>query len=56
MFLGNALRISALVILGNRGFADVIARFHISAGWIFFSAVFVLYLSLTYRKLLVTTS
>jgi exosortase/archaeosortase family protein len=56
MFLGNALRISALVILGNRGFADVIARFHVSAGWIFFSAVFVLYLSLTYRKLLVTTS
>jgi exosortase/archaeosortase family protein len=56
MFFGNALRISALVILGNRGFADVVARFHISAGWIFFAAVFVLYLSLTYRKLLVTTS
>jgi len=54
MFLGNALRISALVILGNRGFADVVARFHISAGWIFFSVVFLLYLSLIYRKLIAT--
>jgi len=55
MFLGNALRIAAFVILGNRGFADAVARFHLSAGWIFFSGVFLAYLSLTYRKLLVTS-
>ena len=55
MFLGNALRIAAFVILGNRGFADAVARFHLSAGWIFFSGVFLAYLSLTYRKLLVSS-
>jgi exosortase/archaeosortase family protein len=53
MFAGNALRIASFVILGNRGFADVVARFHLSAGWIFFSVVFLAYLSLTYRSLLV---
>jgi exosortase/archaeosortase family protein len=52
MFAGNALRISTFVILGNRGFADAVARFHLSAGWIFFSLVFLAYLSFTYRKLL----
>lgn len=54
MFVGNALRIAAFVIFGNRGFADAVARFHLSAGWIFFSGVFLVYLSLTYRRLLVT--
>jgi exosortase/archaeosortase family protein len=54
MFLGNALRIASFVILGNRGFADAVANFHLAAGWIFFSLVFLAYLSLTYRKLLIT--
>lgn len=53
MFAGNVLRIASLVILGNRGFADVVARFHLSAGWIFFSIVFLAYLSLAYRSLLI---
>jgi exosortase/archaeosortase family protein len=52
MFAGNALRIASLVIFGNRGFADAVARLHVSAGWIFFSVVFLAYLSFTYRKLL----
>jgi exosortase/archaeosortase family protein len=52
MLLGNGLRIASFVILGNRGFADSVARFHLSAGWLFFSVVFLVYLSLTYRKLL----
>ena len=52
MLVGNGLRIASLVILGNRGFADIVARFHISAGWLFFSMVFLLYLAATYRKLL----
>lgn len=52
MLIGNALRICSLVIFGNRGFANVVAHFHVSAGWIFFSVVFLVYLSLIYRKLL----
>jgi exosortase/archaeosortase family protein len=52
MFAGNALRIASFVIFGNRGFADAVSRFHLSAGWIFFSLVFLAYLSFTYRKLL----
>jgi exosortase/archaeosortase family protein len=52
MLLGNALRLVSLVVLGNRGFANVIARFHISAGWLFFSVVFLVYLAAVYRFLL----
>ena len=56
MFIGNALRISFLVILGNHGLAGAVAHFHISAGWIFFSAIFLTYLSLIYRRLLVSSA
>jgi exosortase/archaeosortase family protein len=52
MFLGNALRITSFVVLGNHGFAESIARFHIAAGWIFFSVVFLVYLCLTYGWML----
>jgi exosortase/archaeosortase family protein len=52
MLLGNALRITSLVVLGNRGFAGIVSRYHISAGWIFFSFVFLFYLSMTYRWML----
>jgi exosortase/archaeosortase family protein len=52
MLVGNGLRIAAFVIFGNLGFTDAVARFHLSAGWFFFSVVFLVYLSLTYRRLL----
>jgi exosortase/archaeosortase family protein len=52
MLLGNAIRIISFVVLGNHGFAESISRLHISAGWIFFSAVFLAYLSLTYGWML----
>jgi exosortase/archaeosortase family protein len=52
MLLGNALRIVFMVVLGNRGFADFVVRFHLSAGWVFFSAAFLVYLSLVYRWML----
>jgi exosortase/archaeosortase family protein len=52
VLLGNALRITSFVVFGNRGFADFVLRFHVSAGWIFFSVVFLVYLSLTYRWML----
>jgi exosortase/archaeosortase family protein len=48
MLFGNAIRITSFVVLGNRGFAESVSRFHISAGWIFFSVVFLVYLSMTY--------
>ena len=52
MLLGNALRIVCLVVFGNRGFANLVAHYHIAAGWIFFSAVFLVYLSMTYGWML----
>jgi exosortase/archaeosortase family protein len=52
MILGNILRITSFVVLGNHGLADFITRFHVNAGWIFFSAVFLLFLSSTFRWML----
>jgi len=52
MLVGNGLRIVSFVVLGNRGFAEAVSRFHLSAGWIFFGGVFLAYLCLTYRWLL----
>jgi exosortase/archaeosortase family protein len=52
MLFSNALRISSLVIMGNHGLAQSIARFHLEAGWLFFSAAFLVYLSITYRWML----
>jgi exosortase/archaeosortase family protein len=51
VLLSNAVRIASFVVFGNRGFADVVVRFHLSAGSIFFSVVFVVYLSLIHRQL-----
>jgi exosortase/archaeosortase family protein len=53
---GNALRITSFVVLGNHGFAKFVARFHLSAGRIFFTLVFLAYLSLIYRHLLSSTA
>ena len=53
MLVGNGLRIVSFVVLGNHGFAEVVARFHLTAGWIFFSALFLVYLFSIYRNLLV---
>jgi exosortase/archaeosortase family protein len=53
MLIGNALRIASLIVLGNHGFATSVARFHLSAGWLFFAVVFLVYLGFTYRHLLV---
>ncbi len=49
ILLSNVVRITSFVALGNQGFAESISRFHISAGWVFFSIVFLIYLSMTYR-------
>jgi exosortase/archaeosortase family protein len=52
MLFGNAVRITFFVVLGNHGYAETVSRFHISAGWVFFSVVFLTYLSLTYGWML----
>lgn len=52
MLLSNALRITAFIVLGNHGFVDFVSRFHQSAGWIFFSVIFLVYLSVTYSWML----
>ena len=52
MALGNVLRIAFFVVLGNNGFPEAVTRFHLNAGWLFFSAVFVLFLMLFYRWML----
>ena len=46
VLLSNALRVALFVGLGNRGFADFVSGFHLTAGSFFF--VFLVYLSLTY--------
>jgi exosortase/archaeosortase family protein len=52
MILGNVVRIASFVVLGNHGFADFVARFHVNAGWFFFAAMFLIFLSCTYRWML----
>jgi exosortase/archaeosortase family protein len=52
MLLGNALRITSFIVLGNHGFINFVSRFHQPAGWIFFSVIFLAYLSLTYSWML----
>ena len=53
MLAGNGLRIVSFVVLGNHGFAEVVARFHLTAGSVFFSVLFLVYLFSIYRSLLV---
>jgi exosortase/archaeosortase family protein len=50
VLLGNALRITSIVVLGNRG--DSIPQLHVYVGWMFFSSIFLIYLSLTYGWML----
>jgi len=52
MVFGNILRIASFAVLGNHGFPDFVARHHINAGWLFFSAMFLLLLCCTYRWML----
>ncbi len=51
MLVANALRIALLVVLGNRVSANLVARFHIDAGWIFFVTIFLVLLAVSYRWL-----
>lgn len=50
--IANALRISLLVILGNRGWAEWVMRHHIYASRAFFPLVFFAFLSVTYDWML----
>lgn len=50
--IANALRISLLVIFGNRGWAQWVMRHHIYAGRAFFSLFFFAFLPITYSWML----
>lgn len=52
MLVANAVRIALLVVLGNRVSADLVVRFHIDAGWVFFTGAFFVFLVISYRWLL----
>jgi exosortase/archaeosortase family protein len=52
MLLANALRIALLVVAGNRISPDLVVRFHLSAGWIFFTSVFLVFFLVMYRWLM----
>jgi exosortase/archaeosortase family protein len=52
MLLANALRITLMVLLGNRVSAALVVRYHLNAGWIYFTSVFLFYLFVTHRWLL----
>ena len=49
ILVSNAFRIATLVVLFNRGFAAFAAKFHLTAGALFFCSVFLVYTFLTYR-------
>jgi len=49
--MANAARIALLVVLGNRVSPALVERYHVNAGWVFFTLVFVLGLLATYNWL-----
>lgn len=51
MLLANALRIALMVVLGNRVSADLVIRYHLNAGWLFFVSAVLVYVLMTYRWL-----
>lgn len=52
MIFANALRITLLVVLGNSISPEIVARFHVNAGWVFFLVVFLGFLAIAYRGML----
>jgi exosortase/archaeosortase family protein len=48
MLLANALRIAGMVVIGNRLSPELVLRYHLNAGWIFFASVFLFYLLASY--------
>lgn len=52
MLVANAVRIAAMVVLGNRISADLVVRYHLEAGWVYITSVFLLLLLVSYRWLL----
>jgi exosortase/archaeosortase family protein len=50
--LANAIRITSMVVIGNRISADLVVRYHLQAGWIYTTCVFLLYLLVAYRWLI----
>lgn len=51
ILLANAVRIALIVILGNHLSSDVVVRYHVTAGWIYFALVVSILLWTSYRWL-----
>lgn len=56
MLVANAVRIAAMVVVGNRVSADLVVRYHLEAGWVYITTVFLLLLLVSYRWLLAPTA
>lgn len=52
MLVANAVRLISFVVLGNHGFGGLLAQVHLSAGWLFFTGAFLIYLFCIYRWML----
>jgi exosortase/archaeosortase family protein len=48
----NVVRLVLLVVVGNLISAQWVSRVHVNAGWLFFSAVFLCYMTLAYPFML----
>jgi len=51
MLAANVLRIAAVVTLGNHFVPDLVARYHLPAGWIYFGCVLAAFIWLTYGSM-----
>ena len=52
MLVANAIRIAAMVVVGNRISADFVVRYHLEAGWVYVTSVFLVFLLVSYRWLM----
>lgn len=52
ILLANALRITSMVVIGNRISSHLVVRYHLQAGWVYITSVFVLYILLAYPWLI----
>ena len=52
MLIANVFRITLLFVMGNTSWRQHVIEYHLSAGWILLTLVFVTYLGMTYRWML----
>jgi exosortase/archaeosortase family protein len=50
--VANAIRITAMAVIGNRISADLVVQYHLQAGWIYSTSVFLIFMFVSHRWLL----